>query len=306
MMGVTPMRIVSLVPSATEIVASLGLLDALVGISADCDFPPGIRGKPVLSEALVEADLSSPAIDRRIRDHVHAGSSVYHLDSEQLARLRPDLILTQEVCAVCAPSYALVRQAAKMRDTETRIVSLEPRGLADILDNIRLVGDLTGAGPRSSAVVSALQARIDGVVPGAGLDRPRVVCIEWLNPLFVGGRWVPEMVSAAGGTDALGSAGEASRAVDWEQVRGATPDVIVLMPCGFDVARTRAEIGLLVDLPGWDDLPAVRRGRVFLTNASAYFNRPGPRIVDGLEILAAALHPEASVRMPPPGSLERL
>lgn len=306
MMGVIPMRIVSLVPSATEIVASLGLLDALVGVSADCDFPPGIRGKQVLSVALVEAGLTSPAIDRRIRDHVHAGRSVYHLDSEQLARLHPDLILTQEVCAVCAPSYTLVRQAAKMRDTETRIVSLEPEGLADILDNIRLVGDLTGIGPRACAVVGAIQARIDGVVSRAGRGRPRVVCIEWLNPLFVGGRWVPEMVTAAGGIDVLGTAGDASRAVDWEQVREVRPDVLVLMPCGFDIARTRAEIGLLRDLPGWTDLPAVRSGRVFLTDASSYFNRPGPRIVDGLEILAAVLHPETSVRTFSPGAVERL
>lgn len=301
------MRIVSLVPSATEIVASLGLADALVGISADCDFPPAIRGTPVLSDASVATGLPSPDIDRHIRGQVHSGKSVYHLDAELLARLRPDLILTQELCAVCAPSYSLVTGAARMLDPDARIVSLEPRGLQDILDNILLVGDLTGAGERAAEVVGRLRSRMDAVAArarGAGA-RPRVACLEWLAPLYVGGHWVPEMVAIAGGVDVLGVAREPSRTVEWSTLCAAHPESLVLMPCGFDIARTRAEIHLLSDRPGWDDLSAVRGGRVYLTDASSYFNRPGPRIIDGLEILVGLLHSEAAAASLPAGA-ERL
>ncbi len=300
------MRIVSLVPSATEIVASLGLTDELVGISADCDFPPEICGKPVLSEAVVTPDLSSPEIDRRIRGRAHTGRSVYHLDAAQLARLRPDLILTQELCAVCAPSFSVVMQAARLLDAEPRIVSLEPRRLLDILDNIRLVGELAGVPERAADLARRLQRRIDDVAARSGGERPRVVCVEWLEPVYVGGHWVPEMVAAAGGRDALGAPGEASRMAEWRDVRDARPDVLVVMACGFDVSRTRAEIGLLTRRPGWDDLPAVRSGRVYLADASAYFSRPGPRIVDGLEILAAILHPGRGAIDVPPGAVEQL
>ncbi len=303
------MRIVSLVPSATEIVAGLGLAGALVGISADCDFPPAIRGAPVLSEAVVAPGASSPAIDRRIRTHLHSGRSVYHLDAAQLAALRPDLILTQELCRVCAPSHTAVARAARRLDVETRIVSLEPRGLDDILDNIRLVGDLTGTSGRAAALAADLRRRIDAVASRAaqaGSGRPRVACIEWLDPIYVGGHWIPEMVALAGGRDVLGAPRRASRAAAWEEVRAGRPDVLVLMPCGFDIARTRTELGRLTGRPGWDDLPAVRARRVYLVDASAYFNRPGPRIVVGLEVLAALLHPGAFPDELPPGAAERL
>jgi len=301
------MRIVSLLPSATEIVCALGLADRLVGISHDCDYPPEIRGRPILSEAIVTGDLPSGVIDARIREQLHRGRSVYHLDEAQLARLRPDLILTQELCQVCAPSYTLVRQAAKILDADVKIISLEPRGLSDILDNILLVGDLTGTGEQARMIVNHLQERID-TVRRAVADHPRrrVVCIEWLEPVFVGGHWVPELVELAGGDDVLGTAGEPSRVVPWAQVVGAAPEVLVLMPCGFDIPRTRRELGLLTTRPGWDDLPAVRSGRVYLTDASAYFNRPGPRIVTGLEILAAILHPERFSRPLPAHSVEPL
>ncbi|HET9001817.1 MAG TPA: cobalamin-binding protein [bacterium] len=286
------MRIVSLVPSATEIVCSLGLADALVGISHDCDFPPEVLGKPVLSEAIIGLSEPSRAIEGRIRGMVHTGRSVYHLDERALARLAPDLILTQELCAVCAPSYTLVKQAAKLLDAEAKIVSLEPRGLGDVLDNILLVGELTRTAGRAQALVDQLRIRIGTVQAQASPPRPRVVCLEWMDPIYVGGHWVPEMVDIAGGVDVLGRAGEPSRVVEWNEVIGAAPDVLVLMPCGFDLARTRAEVGALTERPGWDEIPAVREGRVFLTDASSYFNRPGPRLVDGLEILATAIHHE--------------
>ncbi len=300
------MRIVSLVPSATEIVASLGLVDALVGISADCDFPPAIRGTPVLSDADVAAGLPSPDIDRHIRGRLHTGKSVYHLDAGLLARLRPDLILTQELCAVCAPSYSLVTGAARMLDANARIVSLEPRGLRDILDNILLVGDLTGARERAAEVVGRLRRRMDAVAARVAGSRPRVACLEWLAPLYVGGHWVPEMVAMAGGVDVLGVAREPSRMVEWSALCAARPEALILIPCGFDIARARAEIHLLSDRPGWEDLPAVRGGRVYLTDASSYFNRPGPRIIDGLEILGGLLHPASAAAPLPAGAAERL
>jgi iron complex transport system substrate-binding protein len=306
-------RIVSLVPNATEIVCALGLGKALVGISHDCDFPPEIQGKPVLSQAIVGPDIRSAATDSRIREAVHSGTSVYHLDAEALARLNPDLILTQELCTVCAPSYTLVTKAAKLLDSDVKIVSLEPHRLRDVLDNIRLVGELTGTESRAQRLVEGLEARIAavaardaGATPDTQMLRPRVVCLEWMAPIYVGGHWVPEMVDAAGGLDVLGRPGEASRVVEWEEVVAAGPEILVLMPCGYDIARTRAELETLTARPGWQALPAVQAGRVFLTDASAYFNRPGPRLVNGIETLAMVIHPEAFVFAPPAESVERI
>ncbi len=303
------MRIVSLLPSATEIVASLGLTDSLVGISADCDYPPAIRGLPVLSEAIVCSDLASPVIDRRIRDRRHTGQSVYHLDPGQLAALEPDVILTQELCTMCAPSFTLVLEAARLLDGETRIVSLEPHGLLDIVETVRIVGAVTGATDQAADVAGRLKRRIDAVTAFAErstVGQPRVVCVEWLDPIWIGGHWVPEMVARAGGHDVLGASRLPSREAAWDEVCAADPDVLVVMACGFDLERTRAEIGLLSARPGWDTLRAVRTGRVYLTNGSAYFNRPGPRIIDGLEMLAAMIHPESSPFALLPGAAERL
>jgi iron complex transport system substrate-binding protein len=287
-------RIVSLLPSATEIVCALGLQSSLVGISHDCDYPPEVRTRPVLSEAIVTTDLPSGRIEARIRGQVHKGKSVYHLDEAQLAALRPDLILTQELCAVCAPSYTLVQQAARVFEAQTRLVSLEPRRLADILDNILLVGQISGAADRAGVIVADLRARIEAVrTRVASHPRPRVVCVEWFDPIYVGGHWVPEMVEIAGGTDMLGRVGEPSYVAEWEVIVGSRPEVIVLMPCGFDIARARQETDLMTRRSHWRDLPAVRQDRVYLTDGSAYFNRPGPRIIDGLEILAAIIHQES-------------
>lgn len=301
------MRIASLLPSATEIVCALGLTDNLVGISHDCDFPPAIRSKPVLSEAIVTTALPSGVIDARIRAQIHKGKSVYHLDETQLADLRPELILTQELCEVCAPSYTLVKQAAKMLEGHTKLVSLEPLGFADILENILLVGELTGTQARAQALVGALQVRIDLVKSHVvGLPTPRVVCLEWLDPVFIAGHWVPEMVTLAGGRDVLGKARQPSFVLDWDAVRATAPEVLILMPCGFDVARIRDELDVLVGRPGWNDLPAVRAGNVYLTDATSYFSRPGPRVVDGLEILGTILHPEVFSYSLPIGAIERV
>ena len=301
------MRIVSLLPSATEIVCALGLSDALVGISHDCDYPPTVAGKPVVSQAVITTTLSSGEIDRRIRGQLHQGLSVYHLDQAQLGRLEPTLILTQELCEVCAPSFSLVEAAARQAGSDSRIVSLEPHGLEDILDNIALVGELTGRGDDAGSLVADLRRRIQQVEGAVvGLPRPTVVCVEWLDPLFVAGHWIPEMVEAAGGSDLLGHPRAHSSVIEWPAIVEADPEVLVLMPCGFDLGRTRDEAELLMDLPGGSELKAVRSRRVYATNGTAYFNRPGPRIVDGLEILAAILHPQTVSWPLPQDGFEKL
>jgi iron complex transport system substrate-binding protein len=283
-------RIVSLLPSATEIVCALGLGEALVGISHDCDYPPEVLDRRVLSAAVVDPTAPSAAIDAAVRSQVHRGTSVYHLDAAGLEVLQPDLILTQELCEVCAPSFTEVRRAARVLEDRVRLVSLEPQRLEDILETIALVGDLTGAARAARALVLDLRARIEAVrrMP-APEPRPRVSCVEWLDPVFVAGHWVPEMVEIAGGLDGLGPAGGRSVTVPWDRVQAYAPEVLVLMPCGFDLDRTRAEAPQLARRPGWNALPAVRAGRVYATDGGAYFNRPGPRIVRGLEILAALI-----------------
>lgn len=301
------LRIVSLLPSATEIVCALGLGDHLVGISHDCDYPQEIDGKTVLSDAIVTPDLPSGVIDAKIRTAVHRGKSVYHLDERQLTSLRPDLILTQELCAVCAPSYTLVKQAARLLEAQTRLVSLEPADLAGILDNIRLIGELTAREAAAASLVEDLVRRIDRVRAAVdGRPHRRVACIEWLDPLFVAGHWVPEMVAIAGGVDVLGQVRTPSFVVPWDAIVAAQPDVIVVMPCGFTVPRIRQDVHLLIGRQGWSALSAVQAGQVYLTDASAYFNRPGPRIVTGVEIMAKILHPEISIASPPVGAYERL
>lgn len=281
------MNIVSLLPSATEIVCALGLGGSLVGVSHDCDYPPEVLSHRVLSDATVTSAMPSAHIDTAIRERVHTGKSVYHLDAASLSALKPDLILTQELCRVCAPSFSDVRQAARILEGRTRIVSLEPHGLDDILETILEVGHLAGVERAAEALAAELRGRIELVrrlPPLAPV--PRVACIEWLDPIFMAGHWVPEMVSLAGGLDGLARPRQDSKVAPWDAIVAYAPEVIVVMPCGFDIARTRAEIGLLTGRPGWDDVPAVRTGRVYLTDGSAYFNRPGPRIVRGLEILA--------------------
>jgi len=287
-------RIVSLLPSATEIVCALGLGEHLVGVSHDCDYPSEILGRRVLSDAIVTGQEPSGQIDAAIREQVHRGKSVYHLDAAALAALQPDLILTQELCEVCAPSFSQVRAAARVLEGRTKLVSLEPHGLEDILETILEVGRQTDTEPAARTLVDRLRERITCVrqLPRV-VPRPRVLCLEWLDPPFIAGHWVPEMVALAGGVDGLGRARRDSITVEWDAIVAYTPEAIVVMPCGFDMARTRAEIHLLAGRPGWHDLPAVRARRVFLTDATAYFSRPGPRIVRGLEILAALLRADA-------------
>jgi len=301
------MRIVTLLPSATEIVYALGLGKELVGVSHDCDYPPEVREKPVLSQSVVTSELTSREIDKTVKQRIHSGLSVYHIDAELLQKLKPDLILTQELCEVCAPSYSEVLEAAKILDAAPKIVSLEPKCLADILENIKLVGGLTARHARAEELINELQARIGKVAKLADeVNRPRVFCMEWLKPVYCAGHWVPEMVELAGGEDWLGEPGEPSFEIEWEEVLRYEPEIIVLMPCGFHPKRTLEEIDLVLEREGWQELPAVKNDRVFIVDGSAYFNRPGPRIITGVEILAQIIHPEIFSNLAPPGSLIKL
>ena len=288
------MRIASLLPSATEIVCALGLEDQLVAVTHECDFPPSARGKPVVTSSVVSPHAASAEIDRHIRRLVHEGSSIYELDAEQLERLGPDLILTQELCAVCAVSYPIVEDAAHRLEGSTQIVSLEPRRLRDVFEHIRLVGRLTGRQSQADAVVLGLQARLERVRQRLeGRPSRRVACLEWIDPPYNAGHWTPELVRLAGGHDIIGSPQEPSRPIPWAQVVDAAPDAIAVMPRGFSLERTLSEMPLLAGQPGWADLPAVRLGDVFAIDGNAFFSRPGPRLVESVEILAGLLHPGA-------------
>jgi iron complex transport system substrate-binding protein len=299
------MKIVSLLPSATEIVCELGLDRELVGVSHDCDWPTEVLAKPRLSQALVHSDMSSTEIDQIVREQLHTGLSVYHIDAELLQKLKPDLILTQELCAVCAPSFDDVRKAAKILKGRPKIVSLEPHYLEDIFENILTVGEVTGHRAQAQHVVAQLRRRVERIKTQVQQieHRPKVCCIEWLEPLMVAGHWVPQMVEYSGGEDWLGEVGQPSRYADWEEIQTYDPDFIVLMPCGFSIERTLQELCLLTELDGWEELSAVKEDQVFLVEASAYFNRPGPRIVTGLEILAEILHSNIFSGLAPGGAM---
>lgn len=302
------MRIVSLLPSATDIVCSLGLRDALVGRTHECDWPPGIEDVPaVTSDALATHEMTSADIHAAIGGAVHSGSSIYGLDTEALENAKPDLILTQELCDVCAVSYEEVSHATRLLDADTKIVSLEPHSIADILDHVLLVGKLTDSDGAAAEVVADAHDRLQRLREATRQrSRPRVVCIEWLEPVFAAGHWVPEQVEVAGGAEMLGPRGRPSHQVTWESVVDASPEVVVLMPCGMPIERTLGELGAMTSRPGWNDLPAVREDRVHVLDASSFFNRPGPRVVRGAEILFGLFHPDlAGVTEPPSPSEAR-
>ncbi|MER7973168.1 cobalamin-binding protein [Streptomyces sp. NPDC096080] len=287
------MRIVSLLPAATDIVAELGLSARLVGRTHECDWPPrDVASVPVVTGADLDQDrLTSREISDAVGGSAHSGSSLYTLDTAALAALRPDVLLTQDLCAVCAVSYERVGRAVRLLDAGTRVLSLEPRTLDDVLDCLVTVGALLGVRDRGERRRAELAARLDGVRAAvAGLARPRVVAIEWLDPLWPAGHWVPEQITAAGGEPLLAAPGEHTEPMTWEAVRAARPDVLLVLPCGFPPERTLRERALLTSLPGWDDLPAVRGRRVWVLDGPSLFNRPGPRVVRGAEVLAHVLH----------------
>jgi iron complex transport system substrate-binding protein len=294
------MRVISLLPSATELLFAIGAGEEVVGITHECDFPPEAQALPRLTRDLLDhGGQTSAAIDRHIRAALHRGSSLYALDDELLATLRPDLVVTQELCQVCAVAYQEVAAAARRIDGDLPVLSLEPRSLDDILGTVTLLGETTGHEPDANRLVAELHRRllaVEALPPPR--SEPRVVCLEWTDPLMVGGHWVPEMVRRAGGRDVLGIEGEPSRCVEWAEVVAAQPDLLVLMPCGFDLERTLERAAEVTDREGFGALLCSRTGRTVAVDGSAYFNRPGPRILDGLEILAAAVRRDPDEALP--------
>jgi iron complex transport system substrate-binding protein len=284
-------RIVSLLPSCTEIVCALGCAGQLVGRSHECDFPPEIQSLPVCTSARLDSDASGAEIDRQVKSLVERALSIYEVNAARIEELRPDLILTQDQCEVCAVSVADVRKALP---NTPEILSVSPRRLADIWKDIQTIADAVGAGEEGRACLVQLKDRVVDVIQKTCMikKRPAVACVEWLDPLMAAGNWVPEMVDLAGGRDLLGAAGKHSEWLDWKKFAQSDPDVIVLMPCGFDLERTRKESSSLTEHPGWRDLQAVKSKNVFITDGNHYFNRPGPRIVESIEILAEILHPK--------------
>ena len=297
------MRIVSLLPGATEIVCALGLEHQLVGISHECDFPSHITDLPKVTEDLFPANASSSEIDALVRERMKGERVLYLLNAEKLKALEPDLLITQTLCDVCAVSESDVRDVMCAMPGETRLVNMEPEDMDSVFGAITRVAEAADAVPAGERLTADLQNRIDAVAQrSTALEQsPRVLFLEWLDPPFCAGHWNPELVTLAGGLEVLGKAGERSRTLEWHEVTQSGAQVIVIACCGFDINRTAQDLELLDKIPGWSDLPAVKSGRIYLINGSHYFSRPGPRLVDSLEILAHALHPHIH---PLPAGLE--
>jgi len=279
-------KICSLLPSATEILFSLGLGDQIVAVTHECDYPPDAASKPTITQNVIDQErLTSAQIDHHVASNIGRHGSIYNLKEDLLHALQPDLIITQELCDVCAVSYKQVQQAAKVLEGRTKLVSLEPTTLGEVLDNILLIGELTDRQDVARETVRELRNRLGRVKERVrGLRRPKVYAMEWLEPPFTAGHWVPEMVEIAGGEEVLGKAAANSERTTPDRVIEASPEIIVLMPCGFSLERTIQEYKRTTFLPGWT-------GEVYAVDGSSYFNRPGPRLVDGVEILTEIFHP---------------
>jgi iron complex transport system substrate-binding protein len=286
---------VSLLPSATEIVYALGLGERLVGVTHECDYPEAARGKPQLTSSALPSAANSAEIDRHVRASLHSGSSLYALDAGALERLAPDLIITQELCAVCAVSYEIVARAARRLTSDPRIVSLEPSSLEDVFANIATLGELTGASDAATEVVGGLRARIAALQAHVARQcgpRPRVLVLEWSDPPMSGGHWTPDLARLAGGECVLGNPGANSRVLAWEAIASADPDVVIVAPCGYGLEATLAAATELEAQPLWRSLRAVRDGRAYALDGNAYVNRPGPRLVDTAELFTSILFGE--------------
>jgi len=288
------LRIVSLIASATEIVCALGFEDQLVGRSHECDFPPSVRNLPQLTSPKFQVEGSSLEIDRRVKAILLDALSVYQVDPRLLEELAPTHIITQSQCEVCAVSLKDVEKAVcELTSSRPVIVSLEPNSLDDVWSDILRVGEALGAAPRAEQLTDELQSRMDDIVQRTHwLDsNPSVAYIEWIEPLMAGGNWVPELVHMAGGVNLFGESGKHSPWMNWEELVAQDPDIIFVSPCGFDISRTLEEMHLLSSKPEWKSLKAVSAGRVFVADGNQYFNRPGPRLAQSLEILAEITHP---------------
>ena len=286
------MRVVSLLPSSTEILFAIGAGDQLVGVTHECDYPDAARRLPALTSSLLPAELDAAGIDRHVRARVHQGSSLYGLDDAKLAALAPDLIVTQELCAVCAVSYEIVDRAAKRLRGDPRVVSLEPSSLDDVFATIALLGELLDARSGAAALLARLRERVDVLRARSCSAVPaRVLVLEWTEPPMSAGHWTPGLVELAGGDPVLGVSGGNSRVLSWEAIAAGDPDVVIVAPCGFGLARAAAELAALPPAAAraFAGLRAVRTGRAYAMDGNAYVNRPGPRLVDTAEMFAAAI-----------------
>jgi iron complex transport system substrate-binding protein len=301
------MRIASLLPSATEILCALGLTDRIVGVSHECDYPPEIVGRPVLTEPKLDPRGSSAEIDAAVRRLVRDGLSVYRIREDELRAARPDLIVTQEQCEVCAVSFNEVEQAVRrLLDGPASIVSLKPNRLDDVIGDFARVAAAAGVSEAGTRLVTESRARLERIRARLrhARSRPRVACIEWLEPLMLAGNWIPEMVALGGGVYDLVESGAHSPTTTWEALAAAAPDVVILMPCGFSLEQTRRELPRLTARPEWQALPAVRNRRAYAADGNAYLNRPGPRIIDSAELLAGLIQPGLCAGLIPSGSWE--
>jgi len=297
------MRICTLLPSATEICYALGLGDSVLGVTHECDFPSEARSKRVVVTSRLPHTTDSAEIDRLVTEFTARGESVYRVDAEALRELDPDLIITQDLCHVCAASPDDLAAALSTLPRMPKVLSLNPHRLSDVWDNVISVGAATKTEKTAESLVEYLKDRVASVERVvqpfiATHARPRIACLEWLNPVFNAGHWVPEMVALAGGEDVLAHAGQPSVRMEWQQVFAAHPEVILISPCGYDLAAATKEFSHLQLPNGWNDLPAVKHGRVYVTNANSYLSRPGPRLAEGVAILAKALHPDLDLRIP--------
>jgi iron complex transport system substrate-binding protein len=290
------MRIVSLVPHATELLFELGLGDDLVGVTHECDFPPAARARRQVTRDVLPGGLSAGEIDMAVRERTLNGESIYELDRVALEELAPELIVTQALCPVCAVSYEDVAELAEELPSRPRVLSLDPKSLGETLGDVRTVAEVTGTGKRAEELLERSAARIERVrLAVRGLPRRRIAALEWLDPVFVAGHWTPQLIELAGGFDPLGLAGAPSQTLSWEAAAAAEPEVVVAMPCGYDAPRAREEA-----LAHASELASLGAERLVAVDASAYFSRPGPRLIDGLELLAQIIHPERFPEAPAP------
>ena len=301
------MRVVSLLPAATEIVAALGMVDHLVGVSHECDHPAEVNGKPRVTRCAIHGNqLDSADIDRWVKTELKRTGTLYTMDEARLRQLAPDVIITQRLCDVCAVGYDSVTAFAATLPGPPVVVNLEPQTLDDVFGDVRRVGAALGVAERAETVIRELRDRVDRVrTRCAAVPRRRCVLLEWIAPPFRSGHWGPELVAIAGGIDPVGRQGEDAVEIEWHEVRAAAPEVLVIACCGFDVARTLRDLPILRRYPGFPELPAAQSREVWVVDGSAYFSRPGPRLVDSLELLAPLVHPELFPGSSPPEGVAR-
>lgn len=305
----TAPRLISFLPAATEMVFALGAGDMLAGVSHECDFPPEARAKPVVVKpALPLETMTLAEIDTAVAQRIGSGQSLYQVDERLLEKIAPTHILTQDLCQVCAPSGNEISRALAALPIKPQILWFSPHGIEEIFDNMRALGAAIGLSERAEAWIATARRRLQTIADKAktATGRPRVLCLEWVDPYYCCGHWVPEMVELAGGEDGLGRKGKDSVRISWTDIERWSPEILIVSPCGFDTEKAAGQAKQLLQKPGWGNLHAVRNDKVFAVNANAYFARPGPRVVDGVELLAHLIHPELFPWNGPPDAFQKI